>query len=1564
MRRFLRRGLVSLALTNRSRSRHVRRVVAGLASAALLAPLVAVVTLSSPAIAAEGEVSTAETGPICGCIGDFADPTSIRAALNDPVEPGADGLSADGAYRVERDTLAETAVVVRVADEQELFEVVIDDFTLGFGFSPDGGRFVVYGATTRMFDLEEDGREILTLDDHDVTFGFSPDGRFALARWVEDLTDIRGRLFDAKTGATIALQGAETITSLDGVGFGPGSETFWIGTPTTSHIYRTTDWSLVVDRNAGPTAAVFFSPFGDFIQMVTTQDTQVELWVLSVSDGAEQYRTVFDAVAPVPGPGGSSDRGAAQWGFSPSGQSFAVLSRVAYDAQLTIANLDTGSEIVNITGLEWSPESDVGAQFSPCGHAFALTSELSGHPQTAVYSTFDGSILGETLLNGPAEGQPFDGAAITVRATADVFEAVENDVVHEIAPNLMCAEYRLSALEELPGGLPATLTVLLDRPAPPGGFPLTLTSDSPLVVVPDTVTVPAGATTVDVEASTVVPEEDTPVALSLDLDIRHQMSTGPSTITVTVITPRLWYLSIDDWSTLQGGTTGAGDVYLHDPAPVGGVTVALTGDDDVLRLPDSVTIPEGEESAAFEFEIGTVAEDRDVTVTAQTGTSVVTLIATVIASESADVPGVVPNVRVDVNPFRYTLHWGTPDNGGSPITGYRVYVEDTWVEVAQVHLGDDPNRSEQYEVDVSAGTNLYRGNHLITYPRLSGESTFRVTAVNAAGEGPASEQAQVTWSYSTENTLPTPGIWPPPHNPYYELVDAGARIPDTTPVVLDNVIGVFGFGFTPGERVVLSLFSTPTHLGDVIANDEGEIRAMITIPADAPTGPHTIVATGMQSSVERILPVDAEENHNVTDTIDGMTFVADSSNPSAGATVTDYDPAICGTDIAIPREVTLDGVVYEVKFIGKDAFNLKGLTSVYIPNSVIAIGDSAFYRNLLTDVRIPDSVITIGDRAFWNNHRLESVTFGDALTAIGRLAFYTSALREVTIPDSVVTIGAYAFQYNNATSITIGDSVTTIGDHAFQFSGNGATALDLGSSVIHIGDSAFSSSNFPDVTVPDSVETIGTQAFYSSAVSSVTLGSSVETVGAHAFYQNRLTEVTIPDSVITIGSTAFAGSTSYNALRSITLGNSLTTVGDAAFANNFHTEVTIPASVITIGERAFSGSMLRSVYFEGDAPLITPGDVYGGSFGDGHSGAGIRTLYFCTDADGFTTPTWQGYDTEELIECDFGAATASDPSETVDLLFNGEDDANPATSVSITVDHEQIGANVAADATESVTAPAALRSEPVAHSICSAIVMHSVMFDTTGGSAVDATTVGEGDVLIAPPAPTRDGYVFTGWYTDLDATKPFDVETPITGELTLYAGWEVDVVNPVDPVDPPTITVEGPSTVVEGETATYQAIEASTLLRLFDVTASEIEFAWDTNRDGDYDDGAGASIDVTFTTPGAHMIAVKATNAAGTTTATLDVTVTAVDSPTPPDGTPPPDDTTPPSAPSDPGDATHPGASGTPSASDALATPHPAATRLPAAGAGIDGIMVLAVVMLALGLALALRRPQRTRRDL
>jgi uncharacterized repeat protein (TIGR02543 family) len=67
---------------------------------------------------------------------------------------------------------------------------------------------------------------------------------------------------------------------------------------------------------------------------------------------------------------------------------------------------------------------------------------------------------------------------------------------------------------------------------------------------------------------------------------------------------------------------------------------------------------------------------------------------------------------------------------------------------------------------------------------------------------------------------------------------------------------------------------------------------------------------------------------------------------------------------------------------------------------------------------------------------------------------------------------------------------------------------------------------------------------------------------------------------------------------------------------------------------------------------------------------------------------------------------------------------------------------------------------------------YTVGFITNGGSAVASESLAAGSKLAKPIDPTREGYTFTGWYTDVACSAPYDFSTKVTKNLTLYAGWE------------------------------------------------------------------------------------------------------------------------------------------------------------------------------------------------
>ena len=64
-----------------------------------------------------------------------------------------------------------------------------------------------------------------------------------------------------------------------------------------------------------------------------------------------------------------------------------------------------------------------------------------------------------------------------------------------------------------------------------------------------------------------------------------------------------------------------------------------------------------------------------------------------------------------------------------------------------------------------------------------------------------------------------------------------------------------------------------------------------------------------------------------------------------------------------------------------------------------------------------------------------------------------------------------------------------------------------------------------------------------------------------------------------------------------------------------------------------------------------------------------------------------------------------------------------------------------------------------------------ITFDTQGGSSVPAQAVAIGDTASVPETPTRDGYVFSKWTTDVAGEHEYDFATMVSAPITLYAQW-------------------------------------------------------------------------------------------------------------------------------------------------------------------------------------------------
>jgi uncharacterized repeat protein (TIGR02543 family) len=134
----------------------------------------------------------------------------------------------------------------------------------------------------------------------------------------------------------------------------------------------------------------------------------------------------------------------------------------------------------------------------------------------------------------------------------------------------------------------------------------------------------------------------------------------------------------------------------------------------------------------------------------------------------------------------------------------------------------------------------------------------------------------------------------------------------------------------------------------------------------------------------------------------------------------------------------------------------------------------------------------------------------------------------------------------------------------------------------------------------------------------------------------------------------------------------------------------------------------------------------------------------------------------------------------------------------------------------------------------------TVSFNAQGGSPVASQPVAKGAKAVRPADPSRPGYAFAGWSSDAAGSKPYDFNTAVGGNLTLYAQWKT-----VPPAKVATVLSAGGSSDVTANSATVSA----------------------TLKDSYARPVAGAAL--TFTTADGRTSASAKTNASGIAKTTL-----------------------------------------------------------------------------------------------
>ena len=315
-------------------------------------------------------------------------------------------------------------------------------------------------------------------------------------------------------------------------------------------------------------------------------------------------------------------------------------------------------------------------------------------------------------------------------------------------------------------------------------------------------------------------------------------------------------------------------------------------------------------------------------------------------------------------------------------------------------------------------------------------------------------------------------------------------------------------------------------------------------------------------------------------------------------------------------------------------------------------------------------------------------------------------------------------------------------------------------------------SSINKVVIGDNVTSIGDNAF-SGCINlkgaDMSKASSLRTIGNHAFSScAALESVDLSEaSSLTTIKTSFPGCTK---LKSVKLNEGLEEIGGSAFNNCRELEkIHIPSTVMAIGGWCFeSCTSLSEVTFANNSQLTT---------------IAAAMFIYCDGLKKITIPK-----SVKEIQMDQNNHGAFDYSGLESVIFE------PGSKLETVAPYVFLGFNnLTIYCSDEDTNVKTVLSKVVSPNKIKPLTP-TVTFDVDGKVVAKQNAKDYNFKAVKPENPTKKGYAFTGWYTKNadNEYKPFDFNTTVTEDITLYAQWEK--------LPDHQLTVIGGTFAVKGET--------------------------------------------------------------------------------------------------------------------------------------------------------------------
>jgi uncharacterized protein (TIGR03437 family) len=252
------------------------------------------------------------------------------------------------------------------------------------------------------------------------------------------------------------------------------------------------------------------------------------------------------------------------------------------------------------------------------GNPYTFTVEYAGGSDPAFPGLDQVNIILPAQLDG--------GGKVTLTLFAE--NVTSNPVTFQVN-SLASGSLALTALTlsvpEILGGSDVTGTVQLNGRAGTSGFPVSIKSNDPNLILPPVVNVPSGqssATFTITTPTTGASKTDTITAQAAGVTLNTSLQIDPSNA------PKLSSFTVTA-ATVQGGTNFTGSVGLTASAPLGGVNVQLASSDTAAQPPASVSVPTNSTTANVTIPTTAVTSPHSVTLTATLGSTSLTQSVTV-----------------------------------------------------------------------------------------------------------------------------------------------------------------------------------------------------------------------------------------------------------------------------------------------------------------------------------------------------------------------------------------------------------------------------------------------------------------------------------------------------------------------------------------------------------------------------------------------------------------------------------------------------------------------------------------------------------------------------------------------------------------------------------------------------------------------------------------------------------------------------------------------------------------------------------------------------------------------